>query len=149
MRLAAIMSSPVETVSFDGTVEEARERMRRLRLHHLVVMDGASVVGVVSARDLIGAPGAQPIEERLGGDVVTGDPAMTVRECANKLRGRSIGCLPVVERGRVVGIVTVSDLLELLGKGAEKPAERGIRWTMKGRGSRREKRRQLAPRRSP
>jgi CBS domain-containing protein len=45
----------------------------------------------------------------------------TVRKAANLMRGRPIGCLPVIERGRLVGVVTVTDLLALLGHGIERP----------------------------
>ena len=54
--------------------------------------------------------------------VVAVDRNTTVRRAANLMRGRTIGCLPVVERGRLVGILTVSDLLELLGRGVDRPA---------------------------
>jgi CBS domain-containing protein len=46
-----------------------------------------------------------------------------VRRAANLMRGRNIGCLPVVDaRKHVVGIVTTSDLLELIGRGTDRPA---------------------------
>jgi CBS domain-containing protein len=48
---------------------------------------------------------------------MTVEPTMTVRQAANTMRGRSIGCLVVVDSGRAIGIVTVSDLLELIGHG--------------------------------
>jgi CBS domain-containing protein len=53
--------------------------------------------------------------------VVTVTPDTTVKRVANLLRGRSIGCAVVTEKGRVAGIVTTSDLLELLGRGAIRP----------------------------
>jgi CBS domain-containing protein len=43
---------------------------------------------------------------------------MTVRDAAKLLRGHFIGCLPVVERGRPIGMVTIADLSTQLGKGA-------------------------------
>jgi CBS domain-containing protein len=50
------------------------------------------------------------------------------------MRGRTIGSLPVVEKGRLAGIVTVTDLLDLIGRGVERPVEKGKRWTLKHRG---------------
>jgi CBS domain-containing membrane protein len=47
-------------------------------------------------------------------DVVTATPASSVRRAASLMRRRGIGCLPVVERDRLVGIVTVSQLLAVL-----------------------------------
>ena len=46
---------------------------------------------------------------------------MPVRQAANVMRGWNIGCLPVVEDGALVGIVTVSDLLRIVAEGADKP----------------------------
>jgi CBS domain-containing protein len=54
--------------------------------------------------------------------LVTVDPLATVRKTANLMRGRTIRCVPVVEGKRLVGIVTVSDLLELLRRGVARPA---------------------------
>jgi CBS domain-containing protein len=48
---------------------------------------------------------------------------VTVGRASHKMRGHSVGCLVVLERGQVVGIVTPSDLLGLLeGSGARKAA---------------------------
>jgi hypothetical protein len=44
----------------------------------------------------------------------------------------------VVDRGKLVGIVTISDLLELIGRGAEKPVTRNTRWTLRDRGPRKD-----------
>jgi CBS domain-containing membrane protein len=57
--------------------------------------------------------------------VLTVDSATTIRRTANLMRGRSIGCVPVVDAGRLVGIVTVSDLLALLGRSSV-PERRGL-----------------------
>jgi CBS domain-containing protein len=54
--------------------------------------------------------------------VVTVAPRDTVRRVANLMRGRTIGCVPVLDGPHLVGIVTVSDLLELLGRGIERPS---------------------------
>ena len=136
MRLGEIMRTRVETISPEESAEAAFERMRRARIRHLVVQEGGTVVGIVSDRDL--APGS-PRQARTVGDVMT-FPALTcsphtsVREAANLLRGRSIGCLPVVEEGRVAGIVTTTDLLELIGSEIERPSAQTRRRVAKKRG---------------
>jgi CBS domain-containing protein len=68
---------------------------------------------------------------------VTASPRMSIRQAATRLRGRSIGCLPVVEGGKLVGIVTTTDLLERIGRGAQGPSTKDKRWILKGRGPRR------------
>jgi acetoin utilization protein AcuB len=69
-------------------------------------------------------------------DLVTASPQMTVRQAANLMRGRGIGCLAVIEGARPVGILTTTDLLELIGRGADRPIERSTRWTLRRRGAR-------------
>lgn len=141
MRLKEIMSSPVETATLDESADEAYDRMRLRRIHHLVVVDGKAIVGVLSERDLGGRKGASLRKGRAVADVMTegvhtAAPTTTVREAANLLRGHVIGCIPVVERGKLVGMVTIADLLELIGRGAERPVAQGKRWTLKHRGPR-------------
>lgn len=140
MRVAEVMSDRVETVGAEESAEKALRRMRTRRIHHLVVMLGARAVGVVSARDLESV--ADPRSFRTVGEVmsapaVTAEPHMTIRQAANLLRGRTIGCLPVLEHGKLVGILTATDMLEQIGKGSERPVSKGKRWVMKGRGPRR------------
>lgn len=142
MRLKEIMKKSVVTLGPEAPEDDAREQMRRNRIHHIVVTRGASVVGVVSDRDLESRLRTRERISRTVGDVMTpavatATTATTVREAANMMRGRTIGCLPVVEKGRLAGIVTTSDLLTLLGKGTERPVSRTKRWILKGRGPRR------------
>jgi CBS domain-containing protein len=56
--------------------------------------------------------------------VLSIDQGETVRRAANLMQGRNIGCLAVTEHGKLVGIVTVSDLLRLLGKGGDRRVAR-------------------------
>jgi acetoin utilization protein AcuB len=136
------MVTPVHTIGIDEEAEVAWDRMRLQRTHHLVVVEDGTLTGIVSDRDLGGPQGAPALVNRRVRDVmtwnaVTAHPSTTVREAANILRGRSIGCLPVVDRGKVKGMVTTTDLLELIGRGAERPVARTERRIMKGRGPRR------------
>jgi acetoin utilization protein AcuB len=136
MRVQDIMSRPVETIASSTAVVEAREAMKRQGIHHLVVKDGRKIVGVVSARDLKGCEPGERVREVMAESVATAAPTATVRAVANLLRGRGVGCLPVVAAGRIVGIVTISDLLEQIGKGSERPRKNSVRWTLRARGPR-------------
>lgn len=129
------MSTPVETIASDTTVADAKAVMKREGVHHLVVGRGSAFRGVVSARDLASADATTAVALLLARKPVTGTPRTTVREAANLLRGHNIGCLPVIDRGRVIGIITISDLLELIGKGAERPTP-APRVILKARGPR-------------
>jgi acetoin utilization protein AcuB len=132
LRLQDVMSVDVKTIAPGKTAEEAWSLMELHDIHHLVVVDGNEVVGVVSARDLGGKNGGQQRRGLTVGDVmhekpVTATPTETIRQAANKLRGYGIGCLPVVDGKKVIGILTITDCLELIGRGAERPVEIGKR----------------------
>lgn len=138
MRVGDIMKRKVETISAGEPVGAAVERMRQRRIRHLVVMRGKDLAGIVSDRDLASlTPGDSRVEDVMSAPAVSATSDMTVRKAANLLRGRSIGCLPVMEDGDLVGIVTTTDLLERIGRGVERPVSRGKRWILKGRGPRR------------
>lgn len=118
MRLSDIMSEAVETIPPDAAVETAREQMRRQDVRHLVVIEGGAIAGVVSQHDLRRAERNSAVRAVMSAPVVTAAARATVRQAANLLRGNHVSCLPVVDDdGRLAGMVTVSDLLDLIGKG--------------------------------
>jgi acetoin utilization protein AcuB len=139
MRVQDIMKKKVESIATTEPVFAAVERMRRRSIRHLVVTRDDQVAGVVSDGDVRMLPETddRPVEDIMAAPVVAATGDMTLRKAANLLRGRSIGCLPVLDDGKLVGIVTTSDLLERIGRGAERPVTRGKRWTLKDRGPRR------------
>ena len=128
MKVRDIMSTKVQTIDMNEKAESAWNLMKWKRIHHVVVTDGpGQVVGVVSARDLGGqdreeARKIRPVAAMMTAYAVKAIPGMPVRQAANVMRGWNIGCLPVVEGGTLVGIVTVSDLLRIVAEGADKPA---------------------------
>jgi CBS domain-containing protein len=63
--------------------------------------------------------------------IASAKPGTTLRQAANLMRGRLIGSLPVVSDGRVVGIVTATDVLEELGRGSTRPAAAAQRRSMR------------------
>lgn len=117
MRIKDVMNTKVESVRPTQTVTSAAELMRRRGIHHLVVVDHQQVVGILTqaSLDTADAQGIEMVEDAMIRHVATGGPAMTIREAANRMRGRSEGALVVMEEGKLAGIVTVSDLLEVLG----------------------------------
>jgi CBS domain-containing protein len=138
MRVKDVMTVGVKTIAATAAAEDASNNMRLNRFHHLVVTEGRRVVGVLSARDAGGRRGASVrtndrVADLMTAPAVTVDASMTVRQAANVMRGRSIGCLVVVESGHPIGIVTVSDLLELVGRGLDRGAVTSNRRTLSHR----------------
>lgn len=125
MRLQDIMTTDVATVAPGDTLPEARTLMRLHGIHHLVVTDGRTPVGIVNDDMLHRGESdrAAFVQDIMYRDPVTASPGMPVREAANLLRGHATTVLPLVDRrNQLVGIVTVSDFLELVGEGALRPA---------------------------
>lgn len=137
MRLGEIMRTHIETISPREPVDVALRRMRQARIRHLVVQDGEETVGVLSDRDAMAAGRSRKlpaVEDVMSRSVLTCSPRTTLREAANLLRGRTIGLLPVADGGRIVGIVTSTDLLEMIGTEIERPRPKTRRRVPKERG---------------
>lgn len=127
MRVQDVMTERVKTIGPAAAAEDAWNLMRVHGIHHLVVTEANQVVGLLSDRDAGSRRGSAIRVNRAVADLMTApaltvEPTTTVRQAANLMRGRSIGCLVVVKSGRVVGIVTVSDLLDLVGRGLDRGA---------------------------
>jgi acetoin utilization protein AcuB len=128
MRMFELMTRDVQTVKPSMAAEDAWALMRRKGIHHLVAMRDGKVAGILSDRDVGGRAGSavrmgRSVADLMTTAVVTRAPNDTVRSAANVMRGRSLGCLPIVDGGRLVGIVTIADLLEVLARGGDRRVE--------------------------
>ena len=130
MRVSELMSKRVWTVGMSDSCHEAAARLCREKIRHLpVVADDGTLQGIVTDRDLrhhLFGPGvfghignvsvhtllkAHSVKEIMSFPVVSVEPAASLEDAARLMRERKIGALPVVEAGRVVGILTETDLL--------------------------------------
>lgn len=155
MKVRDIMSRKVQTIDMNEKAEGAWNLMKWRRIHHVVVTDGpGQVVGVVSARDLGGpdreeARKVRPVAAMMTAYAVKAVPDMPVRQAANVMRGWNIGCLPVIDNGTLVGIVTVSDLLRIVAESVDKGAEREAAPRKKARAKKAVRAKKAAPKRKP
>ncbi len=130
MRVADLMSKHVWTIGMSDSCHDAAARMCREKIRHLpVVAEDGTLQGIVTDRDLrhhLFGPGvfgqigstavhallkACPIREIMTTPVLSIRVGASVEEAARLMRQHRIGSLPVVEAGRVVGILTETDLL--------------------------------------
>ena len=130
MRVYEVMSKSVETVQPQVAASEAKTRMRNRKIRHLVVTRAGQLQGIVSERDLGGGKLPKTLGTWTVGDLMT-TPVVTVtsrtpvRRAAALMKGRSIGSLVVTSaNGNVAGIVTVSDLLDVIANRPPKLSER-------------------------
>jgi CBS domain-containing protein len=132
MRVRDLMTAKPITVDPETPMLEARKRMLEERIRHLVVIDDARVVGIVTDRDVrlnLPSPATSlsvwEINYLLMGVTVGGvmttsvivvDPDRPIAEAARIMMDHKIGALPVVEEGRLVGIVTESDFVRAMAE---------------------------------
>lgn len=126
MLVEKVMQKPVLTISPEVPVYEALQLVRDRNIRHLPVVDGSGLVGIVSDRDLRDAcPSClehgnmqilqnTPVQSIMRTKVITIHPLDFVDEAVKLIYQHKIGCLPVVSRGQVVGIVSETDLLNHL-----------------------------------
>lgn len=113
-----VAKKPLVRLSPETTVAEAATAMTENRVGAILVFDGDELCGIVTERDLVGrvvAPALGPAETTLR-DVMTGNPTV-IETTATGLDGlramheQGSRHLPVVDGGRIVGILSVRDLL--------------------------------------
>lgn len=120
--IETIMSANVTAVSVTQKLSEVRRLMSDGDLHHLPVVDGRKLVGMISATDLVRlsdtAQGTDQraaelsIENVMKTDLVTLRPQQSVRDAARHLRSGQFHALPIVdENDALLGIVTGTDLI--------------------------------------
>ena len=137
MRMQDVMSKHAVSIAPETTIRNAREALRRDGIEHLIVAEKKRVVGVVAREDLARARDEDgPITGVMTRHVVTVEPGATLRRAAGIMRGRAIGCLPVVDHGELVGVVTTSDLLDALAKGETHAGPPNGRVVLRKRGPR-------------
>ncbi len=132
MLVRECMTKKVFTLSVDKKLLVAQQIMDWAHLRHIPVVDrGKRVVGIVTYHDLlrvsISTIASQvsrverdqhlsgiPVDKVMSTNVQTISPDATVQAAAKVMREKKIGCLPVVVQGKLVGIVTASDLLRVI-----------------------------------
>ena len=132
MRIQEIMSRRVHSVTTDTAAEDAWQIMQTKGIRHVVVKDGEQTMGVLSESDAGGRNGAPirmgaTVRDLMNAEVVTVSPTDPVKKAANLMKNHGVACVAVIDRGRLVGVVTVADLLTVLGGGADRPAVRARR----------------------
>jgi CBS domain-containing protein len=126
MRISEVMTEAAVTDRPEDSLRQAAGRMREQQTGSLLVLDGQELVGIVTERDVLKAvatdvPLDTPISEVMSKDLITVEPGTSLREAARIMTDRWIRHLPVLEGGRLVGIVSQRDLAGVLAGALNEP----------------------------
>ena len=115
--------SQVYSIPPDVTVYEALEKMADKNVGALVVMDANELVGIFSERDYVrkvilkGRSSREMlVNEIMSSPVVTVNPRTTIDDCMHRMTDKRCRHLPVVEGEKVLGVVSIGDLVNWIIK---------------------------------
>ena len=122
--IEAIMSTNLITVSPSATLAEARSLMHEHRIHHIPVVDDEQIVGLITLTNVLAATDSFlrddgtrihadeiGIKDAMVTDIATVDINASLRHAALFLEKHKIGCLPVLDDDKLVGIITDTDFV--------------------------------------
>ena len=124
------MKKDLITITKDERMTTARKIIKEKNIRHLPVVDGKKLVGLVTNMDIRKAEASPAtsleirelhylldkltVGEIMTRNVLTISPDISVEEATTLLYDNKIGCLPVVEDGNLVGMLTENDVMEIL-----------------------------------
>ncbi len=116
-RVREVMVKPVRTISPSATMAEAAKLMRKNRIGCLVVVEKDKLVGIITERDIAYKIVAEekgpntPVSEAMTSELKTVDGDKSLRDAARLMASHLIRRLPVLEGGKLVGIITIEDIM--------------------------------------
>ncbi len=108
----------VLTIDADESVREAARKMNDARVGALVVVDSKGMIGIFTERDILirivadsRSPDATSVREVMSSQVAYCTPDMPIAECEELMSRRRMRHLPVLEEGRLVGLISTGDIM--------------------------------------
>ena len=120
-----IMKSNVISIDSSMTVKDAAKMMNDAGVGCIVVMEKNSTVGILTERDFVRKIIAQekslstPVKDVMSSPLITIDPNESVWELAQLMKVKHIHKVPVADKGKLIGIVTSTDLTRLCSIGSD------------------------------
>ena len=118
-QLLKVKGEHVWTISKESTVFDSLKLMAEKRIGSLVVIEEGRVIGIFTERDFARKVGPDPrksveicIEEVMTRDLITISPNQTVKECMVLMTDNHIRHLPVMDKGQLVGMISVGDVVK-------------------------------------
>jgi CBS domain-containing protein len=127
VRVSEIMTGAAVIDASDDTLSEAARKMWKQQTGSLLVVDGDDLVGIITERDVLKAVATDTslsetrISEVMSKDVITVPPGASLREAAKIMADKWIRHLPVVDNGKLVGVLSQRDLAGVLAGALNEP----------------------------
>ncbi|MEM0155337.1 MAG: CBS domain-containing protein [Thermoplasmataceae archaeon] len=121
MKISEVMTKDAVVLSRDSRVAEALSKMSELRIHQIPVVSGNEYLGVISSSEILRRRSLQLMSkvENFIINTPTGTPDMDIMEAVRVLRDSGVNALPVIDKKRLVGIVSRLDILKRIGEVAD------------------------------
>jgi CBS domain-containing protein len=116
MQVADVMKTDVKTTTPEDGFSHVARLLHDNQISSIVVMDADRVAGIVTERDLVNLvaegldPASTTVGDRMTTDLDTVEPRTDIAEAAEHMARLRIRHLPVVENGKLVGIISIRDL---------------------------------------
>ncbi|MFL6562240.1 MAG: CBS domain-containing protein [Bacillus sp. (in: firmicutes)] len=114
-KIRDIMTTEVECCTLLDNVFEVAVKMKELNVGAIPIVDKDKLVGMITDRDIVVRgvaekhPGSTKVEDIMSNDLVTVTPDSSSKEAATLMAKHQIRRLPVVEEGKLIGIVSLGD----------------------------------------
>lgn len=120
MRVTDILSikgNAVQSLPPSATIADLIQKLADYGIGAVVVLNGDELVGIVSERDVVrhvdrSGDLSEPVVQIMTEDVATCEPGDQIRELARQMTDRRVRHLPVVQDGKVVGIISIGDVVK-------------------------------------
>lgn len=113
-----VMSKNVKTVRPNSTINEVVRKMNKFEIGSIIVTDGEKPVGIITERDILRrvlevnmASEAMKAKEIMSSPILTIESQATTEEAATLMNSKRIKKIPVIDDGKLVGIVTSTDIV--------------------------------------
>ncbi len=128
IKVEDMMTRHPHTLSQTHTLRDAKEMMAALDIRHIPVVDANNhLQGLVTQRDILAAQESSlhpekdeqsvtfdtPLEKMMHTNIMTAEPRAGLKESAIYMQKHKVGCLPVVDKEHLVGIITDSDFVTI------------------------------------
>jgi CBS domain-containing protein len=118
-QLLAEKGNEIFAVAQNDTVSDALRKMEKKNVGSLIVMDGETLVGIITERDyarkvfLKGrASPTTPVHDIMSTKIFYAQPDQSVEECMAIMTDKKVRHLPVLERGQLIGVISIGDLVK-------------------------------------